>query len=229
MPPKEPTKHQLSHRLQFQSHTPNFLKAFQARVSGRPLHDDDEYDEDDPRVVSDEDEGGVGGGSGGVKLDEFGREIRMGSEEREMREKKQGRRGGGGGGAAGLGPGGRSGGGGGGGADGEEEGDDEAPTIVVLKEGKHLSAREVENERRRAKGLPPLAEDAKDEGGEGEMTTKSSTKTGTTTTTGSGTATTKKSGVQLGGRTSGANKRKIISIREDEEGENEDEDRGGSQ
>ncbi|KAG8777000.1 hypothetical protein FRC15_011582, partial [Serendipita sp. 397] len=226
MPPKEPTKHQLSHRLQFQSHTPNFLKAFQARVSGRPLHDDEE-DEDDPRVVSDEEGGGVGGGSGGggVKLDEFGREIRMGSEEREMRAKKQGRRGGA------TGPEGRSGGAGAGAGDGEEEGDDEAPTIVVLKEGKHLSAREVENERRRAKGLPPLAEDSKDEGGEGETTTmKASTTTGTTTTTGSGTTMTmKKSGVQLGGRTSGTNKRKIISIREDDEDENEDEDRGGSQ
>ncbi|KAI0246959.1 hypothetical protein BJV78DRAFT_86245 [Lactifluus subvellereus] len=38
----------------------------------------------------------------------------------------------------------------------DEDRDDEAPQVVVLKEGKHLSAREVENERRKAKGLPPL-------------------------------------------------------------------------
>jgi len=31
----------------------------------------------------------------------------------------------------------------------DEDGDDEAPQVVVLKEGKHLSAREVENEKRK--------------------------------------------------------------------------------
>ncbi|KAL1735105.1 hypothetical protein EV714DRAFT_280714 [Schizophyllum commune] len=40
----------------------------------------------------------------------------------------------------------------------DEEAGDEAPQIVVLREGKHLSAREVENEKRREKGLPPLPE-----------------------------------------------------------------------
>ncbi|CAL1716099.1 unnamed protein product [Somion occarium] len=35
---------------------------------------------------------------------------------------------------------------------------DEKPQVVVLKEGKHLSEREVENEKRKAKGLPPLSE-----------------------------------------------------------------------
>jgi hypothetical protein len=34
---------------------------------------------------------------------------------------------------------------------GDEERDDEAPQVVVLKEGKHLSAREVENEKRKGK------------------------------------------------------------------------------
>jgi len=38
----------------------------------------------------------------------------------------------------------------------DEDGDDEAPQVVVLKEGKHLSAWEAENEKRRAKGLPPV-------------------------------------------------------------------------
>jgi len=41
-------------------------------------------------------------------------------------------------------------------ADEEEDKDDEAPQVVVLKQGKHLSAWEVENEKRKAKGLPPL-------------------------------------------------------------------------
>jgi Domain of unknown function (DUF4604) len=31
----------------------------------------------------------------------------------------------------------------------DEERDDEAPQVVVLKEGKHLNAREVENEKRK--------------------------------------------------------------------------------
>ncbi|KAH9945203.1 uncharacterized protein BXZ73DRAFT_73387 [Epithele typhae] len=46
----------------------------------------------------------------------------------------------------------------------DEDDGDETPQIVVLKEGKHLSRREVENEKRKAKGLPPLPEhDEKDE------------------------------------------------------------------
>ncbi|KAK7690978.1 hypothetical protein QCA50_006081 [Cerrena zonata] len=40
----------------------------------------------------------------------------------------------------------------------DEDDLDEGPQIVVLKEGKHLSERDVENEKRRAKGLPPLTE-----------------------------------------------------------------------
>ena len=63
---------------------------------------------------------------------------------------------------------------------GEEDLDDEAPQVVVLKEGKHLSEREVQNEKRKgeseprrllsrshkvcctilAKGLPPLPDHA---------------------------------------------------------------------
>lgn len=37
-----------------------------------------------------------------------------------------------------------------------EDDDDERPQVVVLKEGKHLTGREAENERRKAKGLPLL-------------------------------------------------------------------------
>ncbi|KIM57418.1 hypothetical protein SCLCIDRAFT_1219470 [Scleroderma citrinum Foug A] len=37
-----------------------------------------------------------------------------------------------------------------------EDDADELPQVIVLKEGKHLTAREAENERRKAKGLPLL-------------------------------------------------------------------------
>ncbi|GBE88539.1 hypothetical protein SCP_1303550 [Sparassis crispa] len=40
----------------------------------------------------------------------------------------------------------------------DEDDADERPQVVVLKEGKHLTEREVENEKRKAKGLPPLSE-----------------------------------------------------------------------
>lgn len=42
---------------------------------------------------------------------------------------------------------------------GEDDRDDEAPQVVVLKEGKHLSAREVEIEKRRGKprGNPDIS------------------------------------------------------------------------
>lgn len=40
----------------------------------------------------------------------------------------------------------------------DEDDGDERPQVVVLKEGKHLSQKEAENERRKARGLPPLPE-----------------------------------------------------------------------
>jgi len=133
MPPKEPTKHQLSARLQFQSHTPAFLRAFQNRVSGRRADED----EDAPQIEgeyydSGRDEDAVdefGRGVGRPQLDEFGRDVRRaGSEEREKRAKREEMRR-------------RE-------MDGEEEGD-EKPVVVVLKEGKHLTEFEAENERRK--------------------------------------------------------------------------------
>ncbi|KAI0090278.1 hypothetical protein BDY19DRAFT_992491 [Irpex rosettiformis] len=45
----------------------------------------------------------------------------------------------------------------------DEDRDGEAPQIVVLKEGKHLNEREVENERRKAKGLSPLLDEIEEE------------------------------------------------------------------
>ncbi|KAG1736524.1 hypothetical protein EDB19DRAFT_1910188 [Suillus lakei] len=38
----------------------------------------------------------------------------------------------------------------------DEDDVDERPQVVVLKEGKHLTEREAENEKRKEKGLPPL-------------------------------------------------------------------------
>ncbi|TBU33603.1 hypothetical protein BD311DRAFT_712819 [Dichomitus squalens] len=44
----------------------------------------------------------------------------------------------------------------------DEDDLDEKPQVVVLRQGKHLTEREVENERRKAKGLPPLPEPTED-------------------------------------------------------------------
>ncbi len=137
MPPKEPTKHQLSARLQFQSQTPAFLRAFQNRISGRR----DDEDEDAPQIEREYDDSGRGEDdvdeSGrSLGLDEFGREVRRdGSAERETRAKreemkKRGVRG----------------------EELEEDGD-EKPVVVVLKEGKHLTEFEAENERRKGMSL----------------------------------------------------------------------------
>ncbi|TFK50225.1 hypothetical protein OE88DRAFT_1736480 [Heliocybe sulcata] len=38
----------------------------------------------------------------------------------------------------------------------EEDADDEKPQVVVLKEGRHMTELEAENERRKAKGLAPV-------------------------------------------------------------------------
>ncbi|KAI0671912.1 hypothetical protein C8Q78DRAFT_1078655 [Trametes maxima] len=40
----------------------------------------------------------------------------------------------------------------------DEDDGDEKPQVVVLRQGKHLTELEVENEKRKAKGLPPLSE-----------------------------------------------------------------------
>lgn len=132
MPSKEPTKHQLSARLQFQSHTPAFLRAFQNRVAGRR----NDEDEDAPQIEGDygddvRDEDAVDEFGRSVsrpsRLDEFGREVRRaGSAEREKEDKREQMR-----------------------RRGLEEEEDEKPVVVVLKEGKHLTELEAENERRK--------------------------------------------------------------------------------
>ncbi|KAG5636182.1 hypothetical protein H0H81_008888 [Sphagnurus paluster] len=42
----------------------------------------------------------------------------------------------------------------------DEDDGDEKPQVVVLREGKHLTAHEAENVRRKEKGLPPLPDSA---------------------------------------------------------------------
>jgi hypothetical protein len=136
MPPKEPTKHQLSARLQFQSQTPAFLRAFQNRISGRR----DDEDEDAPQIEGEYDDSGrgqeddvdeFGRSVDRPRLDEFGREVRRaGSAEREMNAKREAIR-----------------------KREMEEEEDEKPLVVVLKEGKHLTEFEAENERRKGMNL----------------------------------------------------------------------------
>ncbi|KAG8982944.1 hypothetical protein FRB90_006439 [Tulasnella sp. 427] len=57
-----------------------------------------------------------------------------------------------------------------------EESGDEKPQVVVLREGKHLSEIEVENEKRKAKGLPPLPNKTTQESGSAPSDTASKDK-----------------------------------------------------
>ncbi|PPQ81484.1 hypothetical protein CVT24_000730 [Panaeolus cyanescens] len=57
-------------------------------------------------------------------------------------------------------------------ADEDDDFEDERPQVVVLKEGKHLTAREAENIRRKEKGLPPLPDDTPIDENEEESSSK---------------------------------------------------------
>ncbi|KAF9223292.1 hypothetical protein BS17DRAFT_781631 [Gyrodon lividus] len=107
---KEPTRHQLSSRLQYQSHVPAFLQKLQNQVKGVATQDEDE-----PQYYDD--------GSGRPPIP-----VRPAIPDRPSGD-----------------PG-----------SADEDGEDEKPQVVVLRAGKHLTEREVENERRKEKGLPPL-------------------------------------------------------------------------
>ncbi|KAI0034555.1 hypothetical protein K488DRAFT_83850 [Vararia minispora EC-137] len=109
MPPKEPTRAQLSSRLTYSQTTPAFLRKLQNKVAGVADEDDDDEFEDY--------------GSGRVPIPK-----RPAIPQRPDDDP--------------------------GSADEDEP--DEAPQIVVLKEGRHLNQWQVENEKRKAKGLPPL-------------------------------------------------------------------------
>ncbi|KAF8532299.1 hypothetical protein JB92DRAFT_3138459 [Gautieria morchelliformis] len=70
MPPKEPTRHQLSSRLAYKSQTPSFLVKLQNQVAGRATEDDD----DEPQYLD--------------GIDEFGRERRPPIPERPEDDKR---------------------------------------------------------------------------------------------------------------------------------------------
>ncbi|CED84779.1 Domain of unknown function DUF4604 [Phaffia rhodozyma] len=109
--------------------TPSFLAAFQAQLQGGPPPDStSEYEYSSSRSALE-----LGEGNQRAALPERG--ARQTSEEREEEERQRE-------------------------LEGDElgwgEGGDDAPQIVVLKEGKHLSREEIEDDRRIAKGLPPI-------------------------------------------------------------------------
>ncbi|EJD42601.1 hypothetical protein AURDEDRAFT_152833 [Auricularia subglabra TFB-10046 SS5] len=132
MPPKqrELTRNQVSSRLAYNASTPAFLQRMQAQVSrqtGRRFGNDDENDEDDEAPQ--------------VEFESLDAE-RPAIPVRPRSPKPQrgaGRRGS------------RS-----GSEKEDEEPEDERPQVIVLKEGKHLTKEEAENEKRIAQGLPPL-------------------------------------------------------------------------
>ncbi|KAH8100783.1 hypothetical protein BXZ70DRAFT_1071446 [Cristinia sonorae] len=107
----------------------------------------------------------------------------------------------------------------------DEDDGDEAPQIVVLREGKHLSEREVENEKRKAKGLPPLPENiAADDKDSSSASASTSSKP----------ATEKQQALSFsssGSRSSGAKKRKAVGDGKDDEKQRRhegDKKKGGS-
>lgn len=103
MPPKEPSRYQLSSRLTFNQDTPAFLQRLKNKVAGVSNDEDEDFDE-------------WQAASGRPPIPR-----RPTPPERPADE-----------------PG-----------SADEEDDDEKPQVVVLREGKHLTAREAENERRK--------------------------------------------------------------------------------
>ncbi|KAI0703776.1 hypothetical protein BC835DRAFT_1410505 [Cytidiella melzeri] len=110
---KDPTRAQLSSRLQYHARVPAFLQKMQNRVAGVTNEDEEEEEED------------------GYEYDGSGRPPIPKRPAIPKRPEDD--------------PG-----------SAEEDDEKDLPQIVVLKEGKHLSEREVENEKRKARGLSPL-------------------------------------------------------------------------
>lgn len=153
MPPKEPTRQQLSSRLAYSQGTPAFLQRLKNQVAGVSTHEDSEDTEFDEWQAS----------SGRPPI------PRRPSPPQRPEDDP---------------------------GSANEDDEDEKPQIVVLKEGKHMSQGEVENERRRgehfiavsrssnvqtstAKGLPPLSTDHDD--GDGQPSGTSSSNSGSQT------------------------------------------------
>ncbi|EJD06641.1 uncharacterized protein FOMMEDRAFT_165381 [Fomitiporia mediterranea MF3/22] len=129
MPPKEPSRYQLSSRLTFNQDTPAFLQRLKNKVAGVSNDEDEDFDE-------------WQAASGRPPIPR-----RPTPPERPADE-----------------PG-----------SADEEDDDEKPQVVVLREGKHLTAREAENERRKAQGLAPLPDGSTDRKDEDELEKTSGT------------------------------------------------------
>jgi len=92
----------------------------------------------------------------------------------------------------------------------DEDDGEEKPQVVVLREGKHLTEREVENEKRKAKGLPPLLEaDEKMQKGETKDSSASGSKPSTTPS--------QSLSFSSGGSKSSGKKRKAVNTVEDGE------------
>ncbi|KAJ1300078.1 hypothetical protein OPQ81_002560 [Rhizoctonia solani] len=169
MPPrgKGPTPHQLSSRLQYSQGVPSFLRQLQGQIGGQLSsqrfggRDDDE----EPEVADmpPEEEGNVYDPDWDKHASQGGRPPIPSRPPVPSRPPIPTR------------PGGSSkpnGGRNGTPSEDEEDSGDEKPQIVVLKEGKHLSAKEVEREKRRAQGLPDQDESELNEKSSEEPSTK---------------------------------------------------------
>ncbi|KAF8751728.1 hypothetical protein RHS01_08433 [Rhizoctonia solani] len=128
MPPrnKGPTPHQISSRLQYSQGVPSFLRQLQSQVGGQLSSQ--RYgrgdNDDEPEIANMPPDEE----DGNVYNPDWDRTSRPAVDRQYRRNGTP--------------------------SEDEEDSGDEKPQIVVLKEGKHLSAKEVEREKRRAQGLP---------------------------------------------------------------------------
>ena len=117
---KEPTRHQLSSRLHYNAQVPAFLQKLQNRVAGVP---DNDYEDDEYDEYGRDEYEHVNDGSGRPPIPRRPPIPERPADNPGSADEDEG--------------------------DDDEDRDGEKPQIVVLKEGKHLSEREVENERRK--------------------------------------------------------------------------------
>ncbi|CAE6466065.1 unnamed protein product [Rhizoctonia solani] len=146
MPPrsKGPTPHQISSRLQYSQSAPAFLRQLQAQVGGQLSSQRNARggDDDEPEIANtppDEEDGNVYNPDWDKDASSSGRPPVPSRPPIPTRPGESSKPNGGRNGTP---------------SEDEEDSGDEKPQIVVLKEGKHLSAKEVKREKRRAQGLP---------------------------------------------------------------------------
>ncbi|CAE6473893.1 unnamed protein product [Rhizoctonia solani] len=144
MPPrnKGPTPHQLSSRLQYSQGVPSFLRQLQAQVGGQLSSQRfGQGDDEEPEIAnmpSEEEDGNVYNPDWDKDASTSGRPPVPSRPPIPTRPGESSKPHGGRNGTP---------------SEDEEDSGDEKPQIVVLKEGKHLSAKEVDREKRRAQGL----------------------------------------------------------------------------